>query len=225
MNNKELNVNKTETIINHFVRQIYELDKSKKTLEEKIESIDFLINNLIDFCIKKKIFYYVENKISYSNIITNFKLHLIKFIKKMVDPTDSVISKYITSNTNNNSNTNWDNVSDINSLMFKNFKQLNESFEKNVSFNEQLQITNYDEGFDGFEFNVKSSINSNLMKIAENNNGEENNNTEEIDNLSLYIKILIGQNKYLIEFVDKLTLMCKILSDPDIKYKKSNPFE
>ncbi len=240
---KALNINKTENIVNEFIKQIYELDGSKKTLEDKLLAIDNLLNNLIDYCIKKKIFYYVENKISYSNIVNNFKTHLVKFIKKLVDPSNNIINKYITSTSNTdknpNSNVNWDNVSDINSLMFRNFKQLNESFEKNVSFGEQIQITNYDEGNDGFEYNIKSSndkisnnnsfnssnnsnINSKLIGLVDNIE-EENDLDEEIKNLSLYIKILINQNKYLVEFVDKLIQMCKILSNTEIKYKKTNP--
>jgi hypothetical protein len=232
--NKVVDTDKSNFMVNEFIKKIYDLDKSKNTLEEKITSIDNLLNNLIDYCIKKKIFYFVENKISYSNITINFKFHLIKFIKNLIDPSDNIIKKYIGSNTINNdtsnntkkyNNPNWDNVSDINSLMFKNFKQLNESFEKNVSFQDNFQITNYDDGDDGFECNIKSSnINSNLLNIA-NSQDEDINNELDIKNLSLYIKILVNQNKYLVEFIDKLTQMCKILSDTEIKYKKSNPFD
>jgi hypothetical protein len=248
MNNTNT-TNKSFYMVNEFIKKIYELDKSKNTLEEKIVSIDNLINNLIDYFIKKKIFYYVENKISYTNITFHFKSHLIKFIKNLIDPSDNIIKKYISpktsyepddnsTNTKKSDNPNWENVSDINSLMFRNFKKLNESFEKNVSFHDNIQINNYDDscGCEGFEFNVKSSnINSNLLKVASNNddynlnNGDnnciENKNQVDIKNLSLYIKILVNQNKYLVEFIDKLTQMCKILSDPEIKYKKSNPFD
>jgi hypothetical protein len=197
----------------------------------------------------------VENKISYTNITINFKSHLIKFIKKLIDPSDNIIKKYISPNvihddnsidTKKYNNSNWDNVSDINSLMFRNFKKLNESFDKNVSFQDNLQFTKYDDD----EYNVKSvNINSNLLKIADNNNNDDNNdnnnnnydndnnynndnndtsdieNKNDVKNLSLYIKILVNQNKYLVEFIDKLTQMCKILSDPEIKYKKSSPFD
>lgn len=235
----KFDINKVENIVNEFIKKIYELDKSQKTLEDKLTSIDVLLDNLIDYCIKKKIFYYVENKIGYTNITDNFKSHLIKFIKNLIDPSDNIINKYIiNSNSINNSNqintnqeNNWDNVSDINSLMFRNFKKLNESFEKNVSFNDNLQMTNYDDSNDGFEFNVKSSqnklsntnsfnINSNLLKLAENNT-----KYPDIKNLSLFIKILVNQNKYLVEFINELTHMCNILSDPDVRYKKSNPFD
>lgn len=235
---KVFDVNKTENLVNEFVAKIFDLDKSKKSLEEKITAIDILIDNLIDFCIKKKIFYYVENKISYTNITQNFKIYLVKFIKKLIDPSGNMINKYIINNSNLelnvNSNNGWDNVSDINSLMFKNFKKLNESFEKNVSFNDEknilykdednLQLTNYDDGFEGFEYNTKSStVNKNLLYVVQ----EDDIKDEPTDtkNLSLYIKILINQNKYLIEFVEKLTKMCNIISDPEIKYKKSNPFD
>lgn len=228
--NKIIDLNKTENLVNEFVAKIYDLDKSKKSLEEKISTIDILIDNLIDFCIKKKIFFYVENKISYTNITKNFKIHLVKFIKKLTDPSGNMINKYIINDSdfgsNINSNNGWDNVSDINSLMFKNFKKLNESFEKNVSFGDggNLQITNYDASFDGFEYNTKSSsINKNLLNVVQDDFIKD----EEVDikNLSLYIKILINQNKYLVEFVEKLTNMCNIISDSEIKYKKSNPFD
>lgn len=235
----KINDDKTESIVNNFIVQIYELDKSKKTLDDKINSINLLANNLIDFCIKKKIFYFIENKVSYSQIVKSFKTQLITFIKNLVDPANTIINKYIETNNSNSksnantntnhsnqSNPNWDNVSDINSLMFKNFKNFNETFEKNVSFREKElpTQTNYDETFgdDSFEPNYKLSsqnINSNA------NSNSSLNFQIDLDKLGLYIKILINQNKYVVELVDKLISMCKILSDPDIKYKKVNPFE
>jgi hypothetical protein len=236
--------NKIEDVVNEYIKKIYELDNSLKSLDDKIKQIDKLTDNLIDYCVKKKIFFYVENKINYTQIVTNFKIHLIKFIKNLVDPTNTIINKYIinsingTTKTENNSssNPNWDNVSDINSIMFKNFKNLNESFDKNVSFDDKIQITNYDEYSEGFEFNLRSntnskidtSVNLNLMKLAENTDGQNNTNTltdSHTDNLSLYIKILVNQNKYLVEFISKLISMCKILSDQELKYKKLNPYE
>jgi len=241
-NEKINSANKIENIVNEYIKKIYEFDSSLKNLDEKIKQIDKLTCNLVDYCIKKKIFYYVENKISYNQIITNFKIHLIKFIKNLVDPTNTIINKYImnsknkTPNTENNLNSNWDNISDINSLMFKNFKSLNESFDKNVSFRDNIQITNYDEYSEGFDFNIQSNntskidttVNLNLIKLAgshEKQNELDTQNELDIENLSLYIKILINQNKYLVEFIDKLILMCRILSDNEYKYKKSNPYE
>lgn len=217
--------NKIENIVNLFIKQILDLDSLKKSLDDKLKHIDILINNLIDYCIKKKIFYFVENKISYTNITENFKIHLIIFIKNLIDPSNTIIDKYILSNFNQNNclnfssvsnfNNNWDNVSDVNSIMFKNFKHLNETFEKNVSFDENLNkdlnsINNYDN-----------------LNLINNNTNLYINNESYIDanNLSIYIKILINQNKYIVEFTDKLLVMCKIISDPDIKYKKSNPYD
>ena len=222
---------KIENLIDNFILQIINFEKKKNSLEEKLTNIDLLTDNLIDYCIKKKIFYYVENKIGYNNIVNNFKSHLVNWIKIQVDPNDKIIKKYIDSS---NLKSSWDNISDINSLMLKNYKNLNETFEKNVSFDNSVQISNYHDDNEGFEFNYKSgsnlsnsNINNNLINFADENNEKNNYQAEQdsINNLSLYIKILINQNKYLIEFTEKLIIMCKILSDNEIKYKKSNPFD
>jgi hypothetical protein len=224
INNK---IDKIDKVINEYIKKICQLDNLNKTFDEKLKNIDDLTDNLIDFCIKKKIIYFIENKINYTNIINNFKIYLIKFIKNLVDPNNDVINKYIINNDDNISisNLGWDNVSDLNSIMFKNYKNLNETFEKNVSFENKIEITNYDEGNDGFQFNK-----SNITNINNNNNinididvdiDEENINNKI---LPIYIKLLINQNKYLIEFTDKLIKMCSILSEHDIKYKKLNPY-
>ena len=209
--------NKIENIIGNFTKKILEIDLIDKSFDDKLKYIDLLVNNLIDYCIKKKIFYFIENKINYTNIIINFKTHLINFIKNLVDPSDTIINKYIISNNNNNndnvsmSKLSWENVSDINSVLFNNFKKLNETFEKNVSF-DNMEITNYNDVDDGFECNYENS------KIT-------NNYCINIKNLPIYIKLLVNQKKYLIEFTDKLIYMCKILSEIDIKYKKNNPYD
>ena len=225
---------KSNYMVNEFIKRIYELDESKNSLENKINHIDCFLNNLIDFCIKKKIFYFVENKISYTDIYTKFKYHLAIFIKNLIDPTNNIIDKYIINNnksgfelnldlvqeseldsiskTKLSNNNNWNNISDIDSLIFKNYKKLGKSSKKNVSFEDNLQITNYDEiaNENNFECNILA---------------DSTNNVDNIKNLPLYIKILINQNKYLVEFIDKLNQMCKILSDPDIKYNKSCPYD
>jgi hypothetical protein len=167
---------------------------------------------------KKKILYFIENKISYTSIVVNFKSYLSKFIRDLVDPNNDIINKYIINIQDDNismGKMGWDNVSDLNSIMFNNFKNLNEPFEKNVSFGNDLEITNYDEGFDGFKLNDNS--NKHIL-----NNEDINISDDKI--LPIYIKLLINQNKYLIEFTDKLSYMCSILSERDIKYKKHNPY-
>lgn len=211
------NKDKSNNIITEFIKKIYELDKLLYKLDEKIVKIDEFLNNLIDFYIKKKIFYFVENNIGYSNIMYKFKYSLTKFIHDLIDPTDNLIKKYICPESNNDidkidsANTNESNlneVSDINSLMFRNFKKLNEKFEKNVTFDKESSSDNDDD-------DSKEIINTEPDKFI----------NYDINNLPLYIKILINQNKYLTEFTEKLNFMCKILSDPELKYKKSNPFD
>lgn len=223
-----------EGIVNEYIKKICDNDivNSNKSFDSKLKNIILLTDNLIDYCIKKKIIYFIENKISYTNIVQNFKSHLTKFIKDLVDPNDEVINKYIINVDEDNISLNkmgWDNVSDLNSIMFKNFKNLNESFEKNVSFNSQLEITNYDDvdgNGDGFGLNNYSS-NSQLQTYCNNedNNYSSINLSANINKiLPIYIKLLINQNKYLVEFIDKLISMCDVLSNQDIKYKKSNPY-
>ena len=233
-----------EKVINEYIKKICDNDLLNKTFDDKLKNISILTDNLIDYCIKKKIFYFIENKISYTSIIINFKSHLTNFIRNLVDPNNEIINKYIINVDDDNvsmGKMGWDNVSDLNSIMFKNFKNLNETFEKNVSFETHIEITNYDDGFDGFKLNSNHNLNTN-----NNNNNDINNNNNYTDNyddnnfkdgnliidnknvnnkiLPIYIKLLINQNKYLVEFTDKLISMCEILSEPDVKYKKINPY-
>ena len=218
-----------DKIINEYIKKICEIDRLNKTFDEKLKNITILTDNLIDYCIKKKILYYIENKISYTCIVQNFKSHLTNFIKDLVDPNDDIINKYVINTQDDNismGKMGWDNVSDINSIMFNNFKNLNETFEKNVSFGSEINITNYDEGYDGFKLNVANDI----CKLNELTNDNElmtfDDKDIDIDNkiLPIYIKLLINQNKYMVEFTDKLIFMCNILSDSDVKYKKLNPY-
>ena len=206
-----------EKIINEYIKKICDYDNLNKTFDEKLKNITLSTDNLIDYCIKKKIFFFIENKISYTSIILNFKSYLTKFIKDLVDPNDDIINKYIINIQDDNMSIGkmgWDNVSDLNSIMFNNFKNLNETFQKNVSF----EMNNYDEGFDGFRLNdTNDNTNDNI-------NDNTNDNTNDNKILPIYIKLLINQNKYLIEFTDKLIIMCNILSDQDYKYKKHNPY-
>lgn len=235
-----------DKIINEYIKKICDFDNLNKTFDEKLLNIEILTNNLIDYCIKKKIFYFIENKIGYTNIVQNFKSHLANFIKNLVDPNDNVINKYVINIDDDNLSINkmgWDNVSDLNSIMFKNFKNLNESFEKNVSFGKEIQMNNYDDGFDGFEPNNYNNNNNDTYNLKQLNDSDNFNdmvgdnvslnsnnnlviNNVNVDNkiLPIYIKLLINQNKYIIELTDKLISMCGILSNPDIKYKKNNPY-
>ena len=211
-------------ITNDYIKKICEFDNLNKTFDEKLANIEILTNNLIDYCVKKKIFYFIENKISYTSIVQNFKLHLIEFIKELVDPNNDVINKYIINTQDDNMSIGkmgWDNVSDINSIMFNNFKNLNETFDKNVSFNVQNEITNYDNCHEGFELNKFNKSNKNL-NITEDTINNNINICKKI--FPIYVKLLINQNKYLVEFTNKLIVMCNILSEQDIKYKKLNPY-
>lgn len=202
-------------LINNYISKILKVDKENKTLDEKLNSITQLTDSLIDYCIKNKIIFFIENKIGYSNIVFNFKYHLATFIKNLIDPSGNIINKYIK---NDSMDKDWDNVSDINSLLFKNFKNMNETFQKNVTFNDINNVNNVNNYDDLNNPNEPNNLNENFNLIT---NSEKISN---INNLSLYIKLLFNQQKYVIEFTDKITTMCNILANSDIKYKKINPY-
>lgn len=317
---------KINILIDNFLKKILEIENSSSNLENKINSINLLLDNLIDFCIKRKIYFYIENNIGYNKIVNAFKSHLIQYIQKLIDPSDNLVSKYI-----QKLNENLNNYSDINSLLFRKFKQETEETEKikekdekhekhksnkkekqekldkeennkkkSVSINEDYNIIGYEntEGF-GFNYaepldsdnesysklfpktfsNVKSILvdnkNNKPTKLSKllNSDEESNDNSssstksksktktesetesetdlksnsksnsdsesdnkknyenadglfdyEENNKLGLYIKVLLSQNKYLIELIEKLNHMCKTISDPDVFYDKDNPF-
>jgi hypothetical protein len=202
-------------LIDNFVKKILIIESEQSTLENKINLINGLLDNLIDFCIKKKIMFYIEKKIGYNKIINSFKLHLITYIQKLIDPFNNIINDYVLEQTDN-----FNNYSDINSLLFRKFKDNNQiSNTKNIKNKKVTFIDNiiaYDCNNE-FEFNYLNS----------NNETDVNNQTDneiDVEKLALYIKILLSQNKFLIEFVEKLNLMCTIISDPDILYNEENPF-
>lgn len=303
---------KINILIDNFVKKILEIEDSIGNLEQKVNSINELLYNLIDFCIKKKIYFYIENNIGYNKIINSFKHNLIKFIQKLIDPSNNLISKYI-----QKLNEDLNNYSDINSLLFRKFKsasidetepELESKSEpepkpkpepepksnlkntksdkkKSVSISDSINIIGYDDNNDGFEFNsnyfndndsysklfpktfldvkTKSTKLSKILNSDDSNDStesdesdksdksdkseQEDNNSlldkqidkqidkqdnsselfdyEENNKLGLYIKVLLSQNKHIVEFVEKLNGMCKIISDPDIKYNPDNPFE
>lgn len=251
LNNKLDNKpNKINELVDNFIKKILILEKDSSTLETKVNQIDELLDSLIDYCIKKKIYFYIEKKIGYKQIIQTFKLYLCKFLQKLIDPTNNIISKYI----DKLESENFDNYSDINSLLFRKFKSglvseskskseyKSESLNKNVSFREDISIIGYDDS-EGFDFNYVSnnksrkklqsdssstsnnSSNSDSSSNSNNSSNSQNSDCLDKDKLSLYIKILLSQNKNVNEFTEKIRYMCNIISEKGIDCNKSNPFD
>ncbi len=331
-------------IVDNFLKKLIEIQDLDSNLQIKINKINKLVDYLIDYCIKKKIYFYIENDIGYNKIITKFKSHLIIFIQNLIDPNGSILCNYLNSDTNQDSDSNlkfnidpndfdknFDNYSDVNSLLFKKFKSKSESEKtnvdeknifakpnKSVSFREDVSMIScpdsdnfqfhYDNwsnnsfGFNtinSFTMNNTNSINTNTSSIVKsvgsklnkiinnefvldsNNNISINNtsinntsinntsinntsinkfdleyfknlglekdessdlkkisnnsdnlgdlddptnpNNIQIEKLSIYIKILLSQNKNLIEFTEKINSMCKIISDPNINLNLDHP--
>jgi hypothetical protein len=174
-------------LIDNFIKKI--LEDECENLEEKLLIINRLLDNLIDYCIKKKIFYYIENKIKYNDIVNYFKNNLFDFLKLKTDPEGNLLKQYCENDINN-----FDNFSDINSLLFTKFKN---SSKKNVLFSNNITIMN-----DDITFN--NNIDPKYILKSEN----------EINrNLSIYIKFILSQNKYIVEFIEYLTILCEDISN------------
>jgi len=148
-------------LIDNFFNKILTLNNQNSNLQDKLTSIDDLINNLIDHCIKKNIIFFIQNKINYTTIYNSFKLNLINFIKNIIDPDNNFISNYINDFYNNSDN--FDNFSDINSLFLQKFKNNNTTDDQNDFYNKSYKVTFrdnvsfiYDNNMDdddGFKFN------------------------------------------------------------------------
>jgi len=191
--------NKINLLVDNFIKKILDIDNNNHSLDDKINIINNLLDNLIDFCIKKNIFYYINNKITYSNITKNFKIHLFDYIHDLIDKDNNLINKYFKDINKNE----FDNVSDINSIIFNKFK----NNKNKVQFNDNNSILSLNDYNHNIEFN----------------NVDNDNFFDEIK-LSIYIKMLINQNKYLIDFTSKIINMCKTIYDSEQNYNPENPF-
>ena len=180
---------KINNLIDNFIKKILQLESQDTNLQEKLDSINMLLNNLLDYCIKHKIHFYIQNKIKYNKITNIFKTHLFNYISDLIESKND-INKYLSHN-------NLDNYSDINSLLFNNYKKSSDDMSL-LSCNNDKYI----------EFNYATEDNhSNHTKLA------------------LYIKILLSQDKNIIEFIDKLNNMCMLISDESLYFDITKPFE
>ena len=138
---------------------------------------------------KKKIFYYIENKIKYNDIVNYFKNNLCDFLKLKTDPEGNLFKQYCENDFNN-----LDNFSDINSLLFTKFKSTSK---KNVIFSDNVTFMNDEICFD-------NNIDSRYILKSDN---------EINKNLPIYIKFILSQNKYIVEFIEYLTNLCDDISN------------
>ena len=189
---------KLENLIDNLLKKLLMIDKDNHDLIEKVNIINNLIENLIDYCIKKNIYYFIENNISYTQIFQFFKNNLCDFINNLIDPENKIIDEYL----DNNSNNNLDNHSDINSIFFNNYK--NKKIKNKVCFDTDIE----------FQENSDKKIKNKKSKISEN---DINKNLLENNKLAIYIKILVNQNKFVLEFIEKLNELCLKILDSDIK--------
>jgi hypothetical protein len=189
---------KNKLLIDSFIEKIVLVSKSSDNLEEKTNSINELLINIIDYCIKKNIYFFIKNKIKYTTINNIFKNNLINYIKDIINDDNSDIIKYIDTTEDLN------NFSDINSLLLNEYKK-----EENtkVSFRDNISLvtdnTNYDKNNSDNSDNSNNSDNSYnkkkySVKHVKLSDTVSNNNQ---NNLSLHIILLVSQNNSLI--IDK----------------------
>ena len=177
------NLNK---VIDNFIKKILFLEqKNDITISTQIKEINVLLSNLIDYCIKQKVSYYIDNEIGYNKINDLFRKSLYKYLKNIVDPDDNI---------------------DTTNLEYKSLKneiENNKNSGTKVSFNNEVNIIKYDEFDNEFknEFNVYDNI--------KNSDDDEVNNK----NLAIYIKIFISKDENVLEFIEKITEMCKIICE------------
>ena len=197
-----------------------------------IKEIDILLSDLINYCIKKKILYYIENNISYTQINNLFKKSLCIYLNNLIDPNNNLLNDYIITN-----NLSIDNLLDLNSLLFKKCKENTKN--QKVSFNKHINVINYSIDEKSKDSNNDESIDNNDEESKDNSDEKSDNNSDEeskdnneeklVDDekllnkcddekkynsrLLLYIKILVDQDRNIIEFIEKLTNMCYIISN------------
>lgn len=176
-------------IIMVFVNKIMLINNSNVSLDKKINGISLLINGLINFFVMKKISHYAEKSLSltfgFSDVANNFKIELSKNVKRILLLSNkninlTILDTYI-SNVENKESNNDINLNTLN----KYIENSKNNSKKNVSFSDMVEVLGED---------------YNEIDINENNN---------INYLPYYIKILLNDNKYISEFTDKISFLCK----------------
>jgi len=216
-------MNKLKILIENFIEKILLIYKSTKNLDEKMNGINDLLNSIIDYCIKKNIYFFINNNIKYTTICISFREYIIKFIKSIIN--NKNIIDCIENNNDNNDD--YDNFSSINSLLLNKYKK-QENINNKVSFRDNISLI---------------TDNTNNNDINDNKNNKKYNVThvklpDDPSNLSLnyksslYIIILLDQNEliensensensntnlFLQNFIDKLEDLCKELCNANDK--------
>jgi hypothetical protein len=210
-------VNKTKILIDNFIEKIVSINNSTKNLEEKISIVNDLLNNIIDYCIKKNIYFFINNDIKYNTICELFKEYLIIFIKNFFDNNNNKnILEYIENNVEN-----YDNYSSINSLILHEYKKEQFENKKNnkVSFRDNISLVTSNNNEDNSD-NSNNSENNNIKYNVTHIKMPDNLSTLSLNTkLGLYIMMLLDQNMIFenSKFLDKLMNLCEELQNFDNK--------
>jgi len=227
-------MNKLKILIENFIEKILLIYKSTKNLDEKMNEINDLLNSIIDYCIKKNIYFFINNNIKYTIIGILFREYLIKFIKDIINFNNKTIIDYIENNNDNNDD--YDNFSSINSLLLNKYKK-QENINNKVSFRDNISLitdnTNNTNNNDNNDNKNNKKYNVTHVKLP-----DDPSNLSLNYKSSLYIIILLDQNEliensensrnsensensntnlFLQNFIDKLEDLCKELCNANDK--------
>ena len=176
-----------------------------------VETINKLIDSLIDICIKNKITYFINQQISFTSIKYNFKNQLEKMSLTIAKKIYIYIEEHI----------------DIIELAdFSDWGELFEIFSQEpknkVSFNPNATEYQYDEHHKNKKVIKKTKPVKILMDFE-----SENKKLNSMCKIAIYIKVICSSkknNKFLNELKKLIQSLCVVISEPDIDYDVLNPY-
>lgn len=200
-------------IVNNFIEKIKNIINEEKLQKFFIQTIKF-IDSLIDICIKNKISYFIENNISFTSIIINFKLELeniiLEIIKKKYPNIEIALNNFF----------------EEDFKIFNNVHNLNEFLQKsnlNIPKNKVTFSNTASEYVFKNEENKK--IDKKNIKSIKINFIDEKKELSIDSKLSILIRILFIDEESIEEFKKKLINICKIINDVEIEYDIMQPYK
>lgn len=210
-----LNFEKTnlKLIVNNFINKIKN-NLEEENLQKSFEKINNLIDSLIDLCIKKKISYFIDNKISFTSIKINFKIELENILLEILK------NKY------SNIETELNNLIQDDFINIKNNNEFNEVLYKFTTNNSKNKVK-FNNVASEYRFKDKENnkINKKKIKSIKINFFEENKELSLDNKLVILLKTLFIEEENLKIFEKKILNICKIIHDLDIEYNILQPYK
>jgi hypothetical protein len=203
--------NNLDTTIDLFCSRVEQVDNLK--LSAYVESVNKLIDSLIDICIKNKINYFINQHISFTSIKYNFKTQLEKMLMIIAKKIFVYLEEHIDLIQITDLNE-WDNLIEILSQEPKT--------KNKVSFNPNAVEYQYDETHKNKKVTKKTKPVKILMDLD-----SEDQKLNSQTKIGIYIKIIFSSKKskrFINDLKKILYNMCIVVYDPDIDYDVLNPY-